>query len=144
MTRRHGAFLLAVALGLCVGCRHTRRITEQATVTRQGVLDGIDTDKGLPVEGVEVRFDACPDVAWRVYLSKTGPVGVVPKPAVAACLRGLAVGSSVDVALEITEKLGDHGSLPLRIGPCDLSSASAGDFDGDLKTMGSRRCAWAK
>lgn len=125
-------------------CKRTSEVVERATVSRLGTLDGIETDKGAPVEGVEVTFDSCPDVSWRVYLTSAGPTSHVPAPGVASCLRSLAVGSKLDVTLEVTEKQGERGSLPLRIGPCTLRPTPRDEFDGELKTAGPRRCRWAR
>jgi hypothetical protein len=125
-------------------CKRTSRVVEKATVTRLGVLDGVTTEANGQVEGIEVQFGACPDVAWRIFLTSTGRSGVVPSPGVVSCLRGLRLGASIDVALDVTESFGGRGNIPVRIGPCELRPTSRDDFDGELKTTGSRVCPWTK
>ncbi len=120
-------------------CHRTSATTAVATVTRIGVLDYTTADGGT-VEGLELRYAACPDVSEQLVFDSAGPGARALPPAAVTCLRGLGVGAKVDVSLTVHENLAGSGGTPRAVGACALPD----DFEVLTKTVGPGRCPWMR
>ncbi len=120
--------MIRVTLALCaaMSCNRSRAITDHATVRAIGAVETHD--------GIEIEYDACRDVHDVFFFDTKPPM----PPVTVTCLRGLGVGTKVDVTMESSHNAQVKGWHVTRIGACALPA----DIDGVTKTSGPGRCSW--